>query len=315
MRVSIVDHPLGHETIVFAVLQKISTSVVELVPPRRAQLIFRGPYPRRPQHVRVLQRLRQAGLPAPRGADLAAIESIHASGARPLFLYHSGENHSRYPHKTADYSITHDLGVFTPTHFRLGWWQYADWSAAGFDLPTARTRRRLDIKRLQQPLGSAFLERDRKAVIITSHLREPRRSIVEATRAVCEVDGYGPAFDRTINNHNNSGFFKEDVLKKYAFNLCAENSLWPGYYTEKIPEAFEAGCLPITWVDENFVVDFNNRALINLLPWSRSNFRELREVLLDEQRLEAFADQPLIRREPSLDPLIAFLLEVVKSAR
>ena len=48
--------------------------------------------------------------------------------------------------------------------------------------------------------------------------------------------------------------------------MCPENGLYPGYYTEKIPEAFYSGCLPITWADENIVADFNSRAFLNLEP-------------------------------------------------
>ena len=63
-----------------------------------------------------------------------------------------------------------------------------------------------------------------------------------------------------------SDFRKSDILQQYAFNLCPENGLYPGYATEKIPEAFAAGCLPIAYVDESVCVDFNPKAFVNLQP-------------------------------------------------
>ena len=36
-------------------------------------------------------------------------------------------------------------------------------------------------------------------------------------------------------------------MKRCEFNICPENSEYPGYCTEKIFHALEAGCIPIYW--------------------------------------------------------------------
>ena len=90
--------------------------------------------------------------------------------------------------------------------------------------------------------------------------------------------------------------------------------MYPGYYTEKIPEAFMAGCLPISWADENLKIDFNPRAFINLAPMSISNFSELKEILHSRKILEAYANEALLINKPSIDHLKAYLNEVIRQA-
>lgn len=40
---------------------------------------------------------------------------------------------------------------------------------------------------------------------------------------------------------------KKDVLAKYKFSICYENSRVPGYITEKIFDSMFAGCVPVYW--------------------------------------------------------------------
>ena len=121
-----------------------------------------------------------------------------------------------------------------------------------------------------RPQGNTFLNKDRKMCLITSHLNEPRKSMYEIFSKKFTVDGYGPYFDGQISNHNLSNFTKKNILEKYAFNLCPENNLYPGYYSEKIPDAFMAKCLPISWADSNINYDFNENSFINLTPSTRN---------------------------------------------
>lgn len=40
---------------------------------------------------------------------------------------------------------------------------------------------------------------------------------------------------------------KKDYLKKFKFNICAENASSRGYISEKLFDAIESGCIPIYW--------------------------------------------------------------------
>ena len=103
-------------------------------------------------------------------------------------------------------------------------------------------------------------------------------------------------------------------MQEFAFNLCPENGMYPGYYTEKIPEAFFADCLPITWTDENVKVDFNPNAFINLAPMSWCNFAPLKEIIQSPQILDGFASQALLLKSPSILPFRDFVKRILEDA-
>jgi hypothetical protein len=199
------------------------------------------------------------------------VQSVHdlaptkASG--PLRVFHSAEN-LRHDTVPSDYSISFDLNINSANHFRLPYWmEMIDWSHEGIiGNLNPRYGQLIKIERLMRPLGNRFLQKPRAVAFLSSHIREPRKTLFEAVQKVMPVTGFGAYFNHAIKDHHQSGFLKQDLLQKFGFNLCPENGMYPGYYTEKIPEAFFAECLPITWTDENVKVDFNPNAFINLAP-------------------------------------------------
>ena len=233
----------------------------------------------------------------------------------PLTLFHTGEN-LRHDHIKADFAISHDLDIQSEKHLRLAYWmEMIDWSHEGLVGNTnPRYGQLLKLSTLQAPLGDQFLKREQKAVLMSSHLREPRASSLMALQKLMPVDGMGPYFDTSIKDHHSSQFKKIDILAKYAFNLCPENGVYLGYVTEKIPEAFAAGCLPITFVDESVTMDFNPRAFINLAPMAKSNFEGLGAILNSKALLGAYAQEPLMVKKPTLQDLKKFLENIISSA-
>ena len=231
----------------------------------------------------------------------------------PPKLLITGEN-IRHDFMNCDYAISFDLGVSSPNHFRMPYWmEMVDWSKEGvIGNINPRYGRLLSLERLTEPLGNAFLSRPKKAAIFASHMREPRRTLLNVLKKEIELVEYGRTFDQNVKNHLESGILKYDELQKVAFNLCPENGMHPGYYTEKIPEAFMAGCLPITWADENIRVDFNPKAFINLAPMSSNNFAELQEILHSKELLNTYADQALLTTSLSIDPLRNFIKKIIR---
>nr|WP_272916661.1 glycosyltransferase family 10 [Helicobacter saguini] len=74
---------------------------------------------------------------------------------------------------------------------------------------------------------------------------DTREEVFKALNEYKKVDSGG-------KHANNIGFAiknKIEWLKDYKFNLCFENSSYPGYLTEKLFDAFAAGCVPIYWGD------------------------------------------------------------------
>jgi hypothetical protein len=239
----------------------------------------------------------------------------HLGGRRtkPMTVFLTGENirHNVFP---TDYSISFDITINTPSHFRLPYWmEMVDWSHEDI---TGNTNPRygslLSLDRLYQPLGKAFLDKPRKAVLFASHLREPRKTLLEVLKKQMDVVEYGKHFDPSIKSHHQSGFQKREVLRNFGYNLCPENGMYPGYYTEKIPEAFMGDSLPISWADSNIAIDFNPNAFINLAPMMASHYAELGEILTSKDRLAGFAQEPLLLQKPSIQPFVHFISEITK---
>ena len=246
-------------------------------------------------------------------------KNISSHGAQksrgPLRLFLTGEN-VRHDFQNCDYSISFDLGVLNPKHFRMPYWmEMIDWSAEGVvGNKNLRYGRLLNIDRLMQPLGDDFLHREQKAAIFASHLKEPRGTLLNIVKEQIEVVKFGRTFNPAIKNHLESGLIKYDELQHVAFNLCPENGMYPGYYTEKIPEAFMAGCLPITWTDENVRVDFNPKAFINLAPMAADSFLELKGLLCSKEMLSKYTKEPLLLNRPSIEPLKKFIKKIIGEA-
>jgi Glycosyltransferase family 10 (fucosyltransferase) C-term/Alpha-(1,3)-fucosyltransferase FucT N-terminal domain len=234
---------------------------------------------------------------------------------RPVTLFHTCEN-LRHDSVKTDYSVSFDFSEENDRHYRLPYWmELVDWSHEGLvGNKNKRFGKLLSMSRMLQPLGSNFLSKPRKAALFASHLTEPRKSFYKAINKVVPVDGYGKYFDKNISSHSDSGFDKLTILKRYAFNLCPENKLYPGYYTEKIPEAFLGETLPLTWTDRNVSADFNPDAFINLEQTDWRNADLLHELLHSNKQLAPYAEQPLLLKAPTIEPFRDFLVNIIRDA-
>lgn len=243
------------------------------------------------------------------------MEALGPRKSTPVTLFQSAENIRHDVHKV-DYSISFDLNIQSSTHFRLPYWmEMLDWSHEGIiGNQNPRYGQLLKIEQLMQPLGSHFLKKNRAAAFLSSHIREPRKTLFDAVHKVIPVTGFGAHFNKGIKDHHQSGFLKHTLLQDFAFNLCPENGMYPGYYTEKIPEAFYAQCLPITWADENVKIDFNPNAFINLAPMSWCNFSPLQEIIESPKLLETYASQALLIHAPSILPFRDFVKRIFEDA-
>jgi len=308
IRLSIEGVPSDYPSSLVPLIIKQLGYSISWVKPIAADLRIIGPFYKVPKPYKLI--------PKPlRPIYSSANEFFHSKQSRSHSptLFHTQENirHNTFP---CDFSISFDLGINDKNHFRLPYWmEMIDWSHEGI-IGNANPRygTLLSLNRLMQPLGNSFKDRFNKIALITSHLNEPRKLLYEHLQKNITVDGFGPFFDKSIRNHHTSSFNKYDVLQRYAFNLCPENSLYPGYITEKIPEAFFAGCIPLSWVDPNIGCDFNPSAIINLMPMVQEGFETFLEMLKKPESFDQYAEQSLITQQPSLVPCKNFLAEVIK---
>jgi hypothetical protein len=235
----------------------------------------------------------------------------------PIKIFLSFENY-KLPEVKYDFAITSCMGIVDEKHLRLPLWkELIDWSNYGVERELSDSAKRFgkyyNLEELIKPNKISFMNKKKEMCMITSHLNEPRNSIFKKFSKKFKVDGYGSYFNNRIKDHNSDPIKKIDILKNYAFNLCPENSLYPGYYTEKIPEAFLGGCLPISWVDQNVKYDFNENSFINLLDYTNNNYVEIIEQLNDNFFLKKFTNQPLLLKKPNLDYEINFVKKIINS--
>ena len=284
------------DSIIALILKERYGSEIKLTSFDRCDLAIYGPYPE--PHRSFLCR---------------AFQRFQKASSHECIRLHITMENERPQYDKYEYFIGFDLGITNPNYLRFPYWMFVlDWpqlKAVGETY--SRFGHLLSIDRLLEPLGSGFLERKRRAAFLTTHLREPRKSIFDLISETIPVDGFGRAFDSSVHHHKGSNLPKSEILASYAFNLCPENSMHPGYYTEKIPESFSSGCLPLAWSDPLVAHDFNPDAVINLYGMNRQNQPEWSARLKHTAYLSQFADQPLLKQRPSLLPLENFIDRVI----
>jgi len=309
VRISTAGCPSDYSHGLFPIIAQSLGYQLDWVTPNQADLLILGPFIK-PDSKKL------KWCPKPLRPVVNSILNLSpANKIPPLRVFHSAEN-LRHDTVPADYSISFDLNISSKQHFRLPYWmEMIDWSHEGIiGNQNPRYGKLMTIQRLMQPLGKRFLEKDRHVAFLSSHIREPRKTLYEAVEKVMPVTGFGAHFDKTIENHHLSGFLKFELLQEYGFNLCPENGMYPGYYTEKIPEAFFADCLPITWTDENVQIDFNPRAFINLGPMSWCNYAPLTEIINSPKALQDYGSQALLLKAPSILPFRDFVKRILEDA-
>lgn len=221
----------------------------------------------------------------------------------------TGENRDN-PTDLAEKCIGYRLPK-SEAEIRFPYWQwYLTWPDYETEPPYERFGTRLSIDKLMQPINENysavthgdFAGTERKAVLLTSHFKRHRRMLWRLT----EKTMGGEAFGRKIQP---TDLPKRELLVRYLFNLCPENGAAEGYITEKIPESFLCGCVPITYCQpEDLARDFNPKAAINLHGLSRREAaKTLHQAANDWDQFNALRSEPLLLNCPDIDPLRAFL--------
>lgn len=144
------------------------------------------------------------------------------------------------------------------------------------------------------------------ACIIMGNPHPKRIQVMNEIRKIGEVDGYGFAFNKKIND-------KETILANYDFNICFENDLYPGYVTEKLFDSWNSYCIPIWWgidplgyVNQDAIIDFARLGMANgikRLQYLKSHPLEIRKM----------KSLPILSREFDYDKLIKRVSDVLTS--
>ena len=130
--------------------------------------------------------------------------------------------------------------------------------------------RKLEQRSVEVDVRSA-LRRDFCSTVISGPMRHPIYfEILGKLNAYKRVDSGG----RRNNNVGGPVADKLAFIRNYKFNLAIENLDTDGYITEKIPEAFVAGTVPIYWGSRQVKKEFGTGGYIDI-----SDFGSLDEAI------------------------------------
>jgi hypothetical protein len=107
---------------------------------------------------------------------------------------------------------------------------------------------------LKEQSAEEWRIRTKFAAILSRHEAYPRPEIFKALSSISRVDSPSVGF-HNMEWPGNTGTHlqgKVDFLRDYRYNICPENGRSfhdGGYITEKLPQAFMSGAIPIYWGD------------------------------------------------------------------
>lgn len=238
---------------------------------------------------------------------------LHVSSENPF-----AENYQGFVQSGCDYGLGHEIRVGDRRYQRMPHWlNYVDFSAGGVPSPArwVRLGEPLQLDQLTRPLAWNR-EGVQRAAFVASYLNAQRRFLMDQAAQALPVEGFGRAFDASIPDHTRSTFTKRELLAGYRFSFCPENAIAPGYYTEKIPESFACGAIPIGYADRHVAIDFNPQAFLNVYDYLADGVAcGLAADLASADRMQQLVSTPLLREPVCVEPLVNFLRCVIAEAR
>ncbi|MBL8839364.1 MAG: hypothetical protein JNL66_24115 [Alphaproteobacteria bacterium] len=219
------------------------------------------------------------------------------------------------------YSISSDFDSYGGRNSRVPvWYGELSWPGYARSAPSANSDNHgfepmVDVDTLLRPRKREDAARASFCCFVAGNPEPHRLLAVEAIAKTGRVDVFGNVAGRPLRSS------KYDTLAQYRFNLCFENSIFPGYYTEKPLHAWVGGCIPLYFSDPNFVADFNPRAVVNRIDFTTLDDFARHVAAIDASRdaRDELLGQPLLTRRPDIEPAIAFLRDacrrIVESTR
>lgn len=130
---------------------------------------------------------------------------------------------------------------------------------------------------------------------------EPTRiNFIEKLKKHMPVDIYGRYSNSVVKD-------KKEIADKYQFIVCFENSIFPGYHTEKLPDAYKSESIPIYYSDKTDILDFNKNCRINKIEYSSDD--DLIEYILSlsNNQKNDILNAPLLNSQLKYDDIIGFI--------
>jgi hypothetical protein len=228
------------------------------------------------------------------------------TGTGRVKIFFTGEN-ERPPEGRWDAYLTFDQHSYGGRNAYLPLWWI---TSSDLLVPTISPYlgKPITLDEMLSPRVPSIKQRKKFCVAFIGKAYPFRMHALTALSQIGKIDVFGGIARNTIMTKADSKF---ELSQKYKFVFCFENDLFPGYVTEKVPEAWATGAVPLYWGADPFGY-LNQKAIINL-----ANFANLEEYVAyvtlvnDNSELwESYAREPLLTKRPNIDEV----LRVVKRA-
>jgi hypothetical protein len=226
--------------------------------------------------------------------------------SRVVKVFYTGEN-MRPDFSDCEFSLTFDFDDYNGKNIRLPLWMFhIDWfnrvsySCPQFMIPPSELRKN----------RFSVLPKTKFCSIVFSNPKPNRVEILKKLSKYKKVDIFGSPFLNLAVGEK----YKYGIISQYKFNICFENTLSPGYYTEKLIHAKLAGCVPLYWSDSNCSLDFNPKAFLNLsdFPSIDEFVEKIIELDCDPIAYRQICNEYLFEgREPSLENVKAEIKRLI----
>lgn len=245
-------------------------------------------------------------------ADIVITSVYHGVQTDPAkTICYIGEN-VRPSYIGYNYSMSFDYDTYGGRNFRLPLW-YSRLAWPGFtqsprkpNLHNHGYEQPIPINQLLYPRKLDMQQKKEFCALIAGNPEGLRINLFHSISKYKQVHGYGNMFNAALRKS------KFEILPEYKFCLCPENSIYDGYVTEKLIDAYAGGCVPIYSGDRSVDEDFNGYAYINYMDKRNMDFTVswVHQMDTDDLLYQTIYEQPLLTKEPSLNDAIAFLHNV-----
>jgi hypothetical protein len=213
-------------------------------------------------------------------------------------IFYTGEN-IRPNFESYDLSLTFDFGDYQNRNVRLPlWYFYIDW----FGKKTyGNPQYLIPEEYLYQPNEFSSKPRSHFCCAVFSKFDEDRFTMMSHLNQYKDVYGFGKVHVNKIPEGERA---KMDLISNFKFSICFENSIYPGYFTEKLLHAKIAGTIPIYKSHNTFENDFNKNCCINLC---NLNFSEIKDKIIEidqnDTLYKSYYEQPLFNSPINLQDI------------
>jgi len=213
-----------------------------------------------------------------------------------------------------NYSLSFDYDSYSGRNHRLPLW-YARLAWPGFIQKPRKSNSHNhgyeDLISIDSLTNGRTLDMSQKikfCAMIAGNPEGLRVNLYNSISKYKQVDGYGNMFGNSLRTS------KFEILPEYKFCLCPENSVYDGYTTEKLIDAYAGLTVPIYSGDVSVGYDFNTSAFLNYQA-SKDMEDFVDTIKQMDEAIDWYKEryeQPLLLEEPKLDDAIAFVRNIVK---